>query len=175
MRSVRLNYINMDYDPIVFDEYVKELNPSQSYVSIRKGRSLGMISLVGPQDQRSDNASSVDSWEEEEVKIVCPSFKPGQEDEQRGMALSKQSREQQMFRRQLPSDIAARQAQQEAYKDGQDKATKLEQSRLRNKSANDKVLEAIRNIQTQQSNFESNKEKTRSLLQQKHLERDEQS
>ena len=83
MRSVRLNYINMDYDPAEFDEYVKELNPSKSYVSIRKGRSLGMISLIGPQEQRSepDDASSVDSWEEEEVKIVCPSFKPGQEDE----------------------------------------------------------------------------------------------
>ena len=28
VRSVRLNYINYDYDPIDIDEYVKELNPS---------------------------------------------------------------------------------------------------------------------------------------------------
>ena len=83
MRSVRLNYISMDYDPNEIDEYVAELNPSQSYVSIRKGRSLGMISMIGPLEQRSEpnSASSADSWEEEEVKIVCQSFKPGKEDE----------------------------------------------------------------------------------------------
>ena len=43
IRVHRMNEINYDHDPRVYDEYVEELHPSKSMVSVKKIKSKGLL------------------------------------------------------------------------------------------------------------------------------------
>ena len=84
VRLHRINEINYNHDPRVYDEYVEELYPSRSMVSVKKIKSKGLLGQRIISEgflQNSQSCSEFDSDGEqaktEEVQIVCQSFKPG--------------------------------------------------------------------------------------------------